>query len=417
MQYLEKLLDQFSDTPQHMIIKADILRRGMRLNDDIQRAGETSCLTGLSTKFESAIRQYSPPPSQFHFKADETTVDIKIDDRSPYKIFEDNEGNYYLLCGEENLGEIRFTSRPSYMDLQITDGQRCADFLTQRGPSCLCVSPIEFCAYFRTGDACKYCAFAPLWEYRIRMQEIKPFPDYNMLAEAVSIACDTDVDLKELKLNGGALYNIGQEANCIKSCLGTILNHIEPPEEITVFSQALEINDQKDLKALGVTNILFDLEVWDERLYPELVPGKAKAVGRKNWLKRLVEAVDVFGRGHEGTNFVGGLECAPKPGFITQDEALRSYSEGFEYLIQRGIVPRFTVWSAAPVLGFDMDDPPLAEFYLYLGQTIHELLEKYNVYPDLGFSQMGMDPPTLGLYCYYCYSMQFTRDYPRLIGR
>ena len=41
--------------------------------------------------------------------------------------------------------------------------------------------------------------------------------------------------------------------------------------------------------------------------------------------------------------------------------------------------------------------------------------------PQLGLgvsrSEFGVDPRTLGLYCYYCYTMQFTRDYPRLIGR
>ncbi len=202
MQYLERLLDRFSDTPKHIVIKADILRRGIKLNDDIQRAGEKSCLTGLLTKFESVISEFSPPPSQFHFKADETTVDIKIDDRSPYEISEDSEDNYYLFCGEENLGEVRFTNRPSYMDKQTSDGKPCADFLTQRGPSCLCVSPIDFCAYFKTGDACKYCAFAPLWEYRVQAKGTKPFPDYNMLAEAVVIACNGAVDLKDPKLNG-----------------------------------------------------------------------------------------------------------------------------------------------------------------------------------------------------------------------
>ena len=44
-------------------------------------------------------------------------------------------------------------------------------------------------------------------------------------------------------------------------------------------------------------------------------------------------------------------------------------------------------------------------------------ITRYRVYADLGFPRMGVNPPTLGLYCYYCYSMQFTRDYPRLIGR
>jgi len=47
MQYLEKLLDQFSDTPRNIIIKADIVRRGVKVNDDIQKGRES----GSSPKF------------------------------------------------------------------------------------------------------------------------------------------------------------------------------------------------------------------------------------------------------------------------------------------------------------------------------------------------------------------------------
>ena len=416
MQSLEKLVDQFPDTPWKILLKADILRRGIRLNEDIQEAGEISCLTGLSTKFESLVSHFSPPPSQFHFVDDETTVDIKIDERSPYEI-RARDGKYRLSCGTNDFGEVRFTKRPSYMDKRTSDGTPCAEYLVQRGPSCLSVSPVDFCAYFRTGDYCRYCFFAPMMEYRLQRNNARPIPNYHMVAEAVDIACREDVKLRELKLNGGALYNVAREARYIKQCLETILNRIDAPEEVTVFAQALKKEDQQDLKALGATNVLFDLEVWDERLYPELVPGKAKTVGRATWLKRLQDAVDVFGRGHVGTNFVAGIECAPKPGFLSRDEAIRSYSEGFEYLIERGIVPWFTIWTTNPVMQFEVDDPPPTAFFLKLGSTIHELLEKYDVYPDLGFPEMGGDPPTLGLYCYYCYSMQFTRDYPRLINR
>ena len=48
------------------------------LGQDIQKAGEISCLTGLSTKFESLVSDFSPPPSQFHFVDDETTVGIQL---------------------------------------------------------------------------------------------------------------------------------------------------------------------------------------------------------------------------------------------------------------------------------------------------------------------------------------------------
>ena len=418
MQYLEKLLEEFPDTPRQIVIKADILRRGINVNEDLRRAGERSNTTGISSKLERVLGADRPPPSQFHFSADETTVDIKIDPRSPYEIREDREGRHHLFCGEENLGEVRFTGRPAYMDAETSDGKPCADRLLQRGPCCICVSPLNFCAYFKKGESCKYCLCSVALDAGIQMDILDPVPDYGLLAEAVALACEEDVDLKELKLSGGALYDTRKEARHHKECIEAILARIDPPEEVTVFSQALEKEDQKDLKALGVTNVCFDLEVWDERLWSELLPGKARTVGREEWIRRLEDAVDIFGRGRVGTNFVGGFECAPRPGFLTQDEALRSYAEGFESLIQRGIVPWFTVWTAYPLVGdFEVDDPPPTAFYLRLGRILHELLEKYGVYSDLGFSRMGIDPPTLGLYCYYCYSMQFTRDYPRLIGR
>jgi len=417
MKYFEKLLDQFPDTPRNIIVHADVLRRGVKTSDDLQNAGAEACITGLTNKLMEAAFDKPPIPSQFHFKADETTVDIKIDDRSPYEIKKDEEGKYRLFCGEHDLGVVWFTKRPSYIDKQTSNGKDVSSMIMQRGPFCILVSPLDFCAYLRKGEACKYCLLSMAMEVGIQKKLTEAIPDFDVLAEAVDIACE-DVNLKDLKICGGALYNTRKEASYYKKCIEAILNRIDMPEELTVFSQAFEKEDQEDFKGLGVQNVLFNLEVWNENLWPELLPGKTKAIGREEWIKRLDDAVDIFGRGHVGSSFVGGFECAPRPGFLTPDEALKSYIEAFEFLIKRGVVPWFTVWTASPLVGgFSEDDPPPTEFYLKLGVAVHELLEKYGVYPDLGFPKMGVNPPTLGLYCYYCYSMQFTRDYPRLVGR
>ncbi|MBU0993087.1 MAG: hypothetical protein KJ737_11395 [Proteobacteria bacterium] len=417
MQYLEKLMDQFSDTPRNIILHADVCRRGIKITEDLKNAAPNTCVTGITNKLQETVLEQIPIPNQFIFKADETTVDIKIDGKSPYEINKDGEGKYSLFCGGQNMGAVKFIKRPSYIDKQTSDGKDVANMIMQRGPFCLLVSPLDFCAYMRKDEACKYCLLSAAMEVAIEKKLIEAIPDYNVLAEAVSLACE-DINLKDLKICGGALYNTSKEASYYKKCIEAILNRIDKPEELTVFSQAFEKEDQKDLQKLGVQNVLFNLEVWNEGLWPELLPGKTKAIGRKEWIKRLEDAVDVFGRGHVGTSFVAGFECAPRKGFLSQDEALKSYIEGFEFLIKRGIVPWFTVWTASPLVGgFSENDPPPTEFYLRLGETVHELLGKYGVYPDLGFNEMGVDPPTLGLYCNYCYSMSFTRDYPRLIGR
>ncbi len=419
MKYLEKLLADFRDTPQNIILHADILRRGIKLNKDLKRAGRESCQTGIATKLQERILgEKDLPPSQFHFKADETTVDIKVNKRSPYEIKETSKKNYHLYCGDKDFGELRFTKRPEYADKMTSDGQECRYLLMQRGSFCLLVSPLDVCAYNKSGDACKYCVLSPAMEIGVQQRQINPIPDHKIVAEAVEIACKKDVKLRDLKLSGGGLYNIKKEAEYYKSCLEAILERIDPPEEVTIFSQAFEKEDQGDLKDLGATNVIFNLEVWDERLWPELLPGKAKAIGREEWIKRLQDAVGIFGRGHVGSSFVGGFECAPRAGFLTQDEAFKSYLTAFEFLLKKDIVPWFTIWTPHPLVGgFTEEDPPETAWYLKLGEKLHELFENYKMYEDLGFPHYGVNPPTLGLYCYYCFSMQFMRDYPRLLDR
>lgn len=418
MKYLDKLFDQFPDTPRRIIVKADISRRGIKPTPTLFKIGAKSSQTGLATKLQKVILKVTElPPEKFHFKSDKTTVDIRVHETSPYQVKEDSDGKYHLFCDTENFGEVTFTKRSSYTDKTTSDGQECSYLVTQRGPHCLCVSVLDICAYIKKDEHCRYCIVSPGMEVGLKEKLIKAVPDPEMIAEALEIACE-DVELKELKISGGGLYNTHKEATYYKKFLEAAFNRIDPPEEVTVMPQAFDKEDAKDLKELGATNICYNMEVWHERIWPLAMPGKTKAVGRDQWIKRLEDAVEIFGRGHVGTNFVGGFECAPRPGYLSQNEALESSFEGYEFLIKRGIIPWFSIWNAHPFVGgFSVDDPPSTEFYLQMGEKIHELLQTYDAYLDLGFPKMGMDPPTLGLYCYYCYNFQFTRDYPRLINR
>ena len=260
--------------------------------------------------------------------------------------------------------------------------------VTQRGPVCLCVSVLDLCAYIKKDEACKYCLFSLGVEVGVKEKLIKPIPDPKILAEALEIARQ-DVALKELKISGGGLYNTRREATYYKKFLEAVQEHASLPEEVTLMPQAFEKQDQKDLKALGATNICFNMEVWNEKLWPEILPGKSRSVGRSEWMKRLEDAVDIFGRGHVGSAFVGGMECAPRPGYLTEKEAMKSYLSGFEYLMKRGIVPWFMIWNAHPLVGgFSADDPPQTEFYLRLGQETHELI-KTRALPGFGISKNG----------------------------
>ncbi len=410
MEYLDDLLKRFPETPEHIVIKADVLRRGVNFNLRLEDLAMRSCTTGLSTKDG---RQGVEAPGQFHFGTDNTTVDILVDQDSPYEIVEKNPADYRLMIGERDLGEIHFTPRPGYYGLETSDGRQCTDYVVQRGPNCLLVTPLNSCAFFRKGDACRFCALSAVMDHELREKRLPMVPNYEILAEAVAIASE-HIELREIKLNGGSVYHVTKEAEYNKKCAEHILSTAGSIEEVTVFSQALDEDGQKQLKDVGVTNVFFDMEAWDEHLWEQIVPGKAKTVGRAEWLRRLETAVGIFGRGHVACNFVAGFESAPfLQGCLSHEESLRSYLEGFRWLTERGIVPSFTVW--VPLT--DRRLSPKTEYFLTLAEELHKMLLEHDMYPDLGFPELGVDPPTLGLYCYYCRSMQFAQDYPRLIGR
>lgn len=409
MEYLDQLLQRFPDTPEHIILKADLLRRGIVFNLQLEDLAMRSCTTGLTTKDN---RQALQAPSQFHFSDDNTTVDVILAEDSPYEIVEAAQGEFRLKIGRRELGKVTFTPRPGYYERTTSDGRPCPDYLVQRGPHCLLVTPVTTCAFYRGGDGCRFCGLSVVMDHERENKEIPMIPDYDMMAEAVAISREY-IDLREIKLNGGSLYNLKKEFDCIRQCLTRILAVAGPIEEVTVFSQAQDEDSQKRLKEAGATNVFFDMEAWNERLWPQIVPGKAKTVGRDEWLRRLVKAVEVFGPGHVACNFVAGFESAPVAGFLTQQESLQSYTEAFDWLTEHGIVPSFTVW--IPL--FDRPASPQTEYFLELGYRLHQSVLKRGLYKHLGFSRLGIDPPTLGLYCYYCRSMQFAQDYPRLINR
>ena len=51
-------------------------------------------------------------------------------------------------------------------------------------------------------------------------------------------------------------------------------------------------------------------EVWDERLFQLISPGKERYVGRAEWHRRIFDAAEVFGARNVIPNFVAGVEMA-----------------------------------------------------------------------------------------------------------
>ena len=77
-------------------------------------------------------------------------------------------------------------------------------------------------------------------------------------------------------------------------------------------------------------------------------PGKNRRVGWDGWVRSMIDEVDVFGEGNVRPNFVGGVEMAKPYGFETVGEAVKSTSDGVDFMMRNGIIPRFNQWRREP---------------------------------------------------------------------
>ena len=89
-------------------------------------------------------------------------------------------------------------------------------------------------------------------------------------------------------------------------------------------AQALPREDVQRYKDYGISIYHPNYEVWDERLFSIICPGKERYVGREEWHRRILDAAEVFGPRHVIPNFVAGVEMAKPFGFATVDEAIAS---------------------------------------------------------------------------------------------
>ena len=89
-----------------------------------------------------------------------------------------------------------------------------------------------------------------------------------------------------------------------------------------VVVQALPRDEVRRLHDAGVQIYHPNYEVWDKNLFEALCAGKARYIGREQWIRRILDAADVFGPKHVIPNFVAGIEMAGPTGFATVDEAI-----------------------------------------------------------------------------------------------
>jgi hypothetical protein len=407
IQCVEELAACYPDVPIEVITKEDLLRRGMawapealEIAAEFKRKAYFICsfdmvpISGLEQKEHLRAPEevrLSGGPNQFK----PVVVSVRLNPASPYRI-EAVGGALELRADGRQVAEVELQKSPAYYQRTLASGKPIADIApTIEWGYLLYLTAFRLCQYFGAQEECQFCDINE--NYRQQKLSGRPYTSVKSveeIIEALEIIVSMDTDAKAYTVTGGSITGSLEGKSEIDF-------YIRYPEAIEkrwprrwiskVVVQALPKDEVQRLYDAGVQVYHPNFEIWDKRLFELYCPGKARYIGRDEWIRRILDAGDIFGPDRVIPNFVAGVEMAPPAGFQSVDEAVASTTEGLEFFMSHGISPRFTTWCPEPlsVLGKSQQGAPL-EYHVRLLRAYRDVRARYHLQAPIGYGEPGL---------------------------
>jgi hypothetical protein len=282
--------------------------------------------------------------------------------------------------------KIWFERKPRWYDMKTKEGIQMPA-IAQGFSRMIFVTMNKFCELWKTGDQCLFCDInATLRDQKKGGEDVVAHIDPEVIAEVVQTVHHVDHHFGWLFLTGGTIlkkYKGQTELEFFCSRLNAVRDKLRVWIPATVQIAAYDDEGWKKLHDTGIGSIQPNIEVWDEKLFKWICPGKDKFIGYDKWIKRTIRAVDFWGPGRVNPNFVLGIEMARPYGFQDVSSAVRSTSSGWDFLMSHGVLPRYNTWIIEPgsTFGKQKQKPPGLEYFIEVQKAYFELRRKYNFDP------------------------------------
>lgn len=405
----EEVAERYPDFPRMIIRKIDTALRGVNLTEKaLERAREESALYDASVDLGQETPRWVHGGALFR----DGTVVLGLENLylqfpekfirrgSPYTL-DAIDGKLWLLDGNEPVEEIFFVPVPSYFGKKTRRGTPMLKVVTPRFPCCLFIRIYNYCHFWEEKDPCRYCSFV---KQSVQEEGIYTREGLEDLRETVDEALKEEGRWTVLFLSGGsdprgnsAYENTADEyvkaLKTLQRSFGT--------EKIyaRVVANAFPRDQLIRLKEAGAVTYEPHIEVWDEKLFEWICPGKAKYFGRQFWIDSALAAVEIFGRGNVCTQFVGGVELAQPNGFKTMDEGLASTLEGVEFFARHGVASSFFIlWIVEGSIFYSQKQKPAPlEYHVRLAKGIRDIQRKYQLSMDFNNYRCSSGRPDVDL--------------------
>jgi hypothetical protein len=407
LESVEVLSLQYPDVPIEAIFKEDLLRRGMAWS---RRALEVAASYKPKAYFifsfdmipiaQMGQEENTKAPEEIRlaggpYRFNPVVVSVRINPSSPYRI-EARDNALVLMLGDQVVAGVELQNSPEYYRRTLANGKPIMDICpTIEWGYLLYLTTFRLCQYFGAQEECQFCDINE--NYRQQKKAGRPYTAVKAveeIIEALEIIASTDSESKAYTVTGGSITSRldGKSEVEFYARYPEAIEKRFPGRWISkVVVQALPPDDLRRFRDAGVQIYHPNYEVWDRHLFETICAGKARYIGRDEWIRRILAAADVFGPAQVIPNFVAGVEMSKPHGFESVDEAVASTGEGLDFFMSHGISPRFTTWCPEPlsILGKDQGGAPL-EYHVRLLRTYRDTRAKYRLPPPPGYGEPGL---------------------------
>lgn len=282
-----------------------------------------------------------------------SAVRVKFTALSPFNI-RTSQGGLMLYCCDEPVSDIVIQKADILGEQTTASGTRVKDICilaTDR----VRIQHSTNCHFKRCGVGCDFCEVEN-HEFSFEMKDI---------LEAVDLYIDSAYEFRHF-LIGGRTDAPGIEANEILE----IADHINQRGIWPIYVMCIPPANKEVLNRFynaHVTELAFNLEIWDRTLAKKWMPGKG-AIPRERYLEMLEYATELWGKsGAVRSSFIVGLE--PEKTLI----------EGIRTVCSLGAAPILSVFRPIPGTKGENIAPPSNEELLSIYKRAQSICNEYGL--------------------------------------
>src|SRR5918994_6126502 len=301
---VEELMARFPHVPREAVLKEDLLKTGMAFDDSAltdNLEGEVKPKSYFIFSFDqkplaqlgNAARRRPPEELALTggpYALRRTIVSVRVNPDSPYRVSRTEAGELQLSLEGRELAEVGLPPMPEYYRHALANGKTVMETApTIQWGYLIYLTVLRLCQYFGAKEECQFCDINHNW--RQHKQAGRPYTgvkpgDEVLEALALIDRYDTDRVSKAYTLTGGSVTSTVDglhEADFYGRYAQAIEERFPGRWIGKVVAQALPRADAQRFKDYGIKIYHPNYEVWDERLFSLISPGKQRYVGRSEW--------------------------------------------------------------------------------------------------------------------------------------